>query len=106
MKKRLLLVAAMILSVGGLSTCGNGRLSEFGARSSEKTVKKAESKESQTPNKVPEETESRANSGQEAAKRLSKRLNQRNRRRPIRCLRKRKVEQIQGKKQRKDCQKG
>ena len=71
MKKRLLLAAAMILSVGGLSTCGNGRLSEFRVRSSEKTVKKAESKESQTPNKVPEETESQANSGQVAAKRRS-----------------------------------
>ena len=32
----------MILSVGGLSTCGNGRLSEFGARSSEKTVNQTE----------------------------------------------------------------
>ena len=42
MKKRLLLAAAMILSVGGLSTCGNGRLSEFGARSSEKTVNQTE----------------------------------------------------------------
>ena len=42
MKKRLLLAAAMILSVGGLSTCGNGRLSEIGARSSEKTVNQTE----------------------------------------------------------------
>ena len=89
MKKRLLLAAAMILSVGGLSTCGNGRLSEFGARSSEKTV---ESKESQTLKKVPEETESRANSGQVAAKRL----NQRKHRRSKRCLRHRKVRRIRG----------
>ena len=96
MKKRLLLAAAIILSVGGLSTCGNGRLSEFGARSSEKTVKKAESKESQTLKKVPEETESRANSGQVAAKRLSKRLNQRKHRRSKRCLRHRKVRRIRG----------
>ena len=42
MKKRLLLVAAIILSVGGLSTCGNGRLSEFRASSSEKTVNQTE----------------------------------------------------------------
>ena len=42
MKKQLLLAAAMILSVGGLSTCGNGRLSEFRARSSEKTVNQTE----------------------------------------------------------------
>ena len=96
MKKRLLLAAAMILSVGGLSTCGNGRLSEFRASSSEKTVKKAESKESQTLKKVPEETESRANSGQAAAKRLSKRLNQRKHRRSKRCLRHRKVRRIRG----------
>ena len=94
MKKQLLLAAAMILSVGGLSTCGNGRLSEFRVRSSEKTVKKAESKESQTPNKVPKETESQANSGQVAAKRRSKRLNQRKHSRSKRCLRHRKVRRI------------
>ena len=92
MKKQLLLAAAIILSVGGLSTCGNGRLSEFRASSSEKTVKKAESKESQTLKKVPEETESRANSGQVAAKRL----NQRKHRRSKRCLRHRKVRRIRG----------
>ena len=75
MKKRLLLVAAMILSVGGLSTCGNGRLSEFGARSSEKTVKKTESKETQTLKKVLAAPESQANPWQVAAKRRSIRLN-------------------------------
>lgn len=48
MKKQLLLAAAMILAVGGLSACGSGK----GAKSSEKTVKKAESKETQTLKKV------------------------------------------------------
>ena len=94
MKKQLLLAAAMILSVGGLSTCGNGRLSEFGTSSSEKTVKKAESKESQTLKKVLAEMESRANSGQVATKRRSKRLNQRKHGRSKRCLRHRKVKRV------------
>ena len=52
MKKQLLLAAAMILAVGGLSACGNGKSSESGASSSEKTVKKTESKETQTLKKV------------------------------------------------------
>ena len=90
MKKQLLLAAAMILAVSGLSACGNGKLSEFGVSSIEKTVKKAESKESQTLKKVPAETESRANSEQVATKRRSKRLNQRKHRRSQRCLRHRK----------------
>ena len=71
MKKQLLLAAAMILSVGGLSTCGNGRLSEFRVRSSEKTVKKTESKETQPLKKVLAAPESQANPAQVAAKRRS-----------------------------------